>query len=179
MYMTNLLKSSLFCLLMVLTLNSNAQTKNAKQLASPPAMVTKKIGQTTIKINYSQPSIKGRQIGVNLEPMEGKVWRAGANEATIFEVDKDVVIEGQPLPKGKYGFFILVNGEAWTLIFNKTWKQWGAFKYNQADDALRVSVMDHEVESFSEKLTYTIGDDGTVSLLWGNRHISFLVQEKQ
>ena len=159
------------------SLNSCAQDDKSKR-PSPPATVTQKVGETTITINYSQPAVKDRKMGVDLEPMEGKVWRAGANEATTCEVDKDVVVEGKLLPKGKYGFFILVNGEAWTMIFNKTWNQWGAFKYKEADDALRVSVMDKEVESVSEKLTYTINADGEVSILWGNRHISFLVQEK-
>ena len=125
--MKRILKINLLGILLFTAINSFAQADTSKP-QSPPAMVTKKVGATTITIKYSQPSIRGRQIGINLEPMEGQVWRAGANEATVFEVNKDVVVEGQPLPKGKYGFFILVNGEAWTMIFNKTWKQWGAFK---------------------------------------------------
>ena len=70
--------------------------------------------------------------------MDGKVWRTGANEATVFETDKDVTIDGKKLPAGKYGLFTLFNGNDATIIFNKTWKQWGAFDYNEADDALRV-----------------------------------------
>jgi hypothetical protein len=157
---------------------SNAQQDKAKR-PSPPATTTQKVGTTTIKIDYSQPSIKGRTIGTDLEPIENKIWRAGANEATTFEFDKDVIIEGKMVPKGKYSFFILVNGEAWTLIFNKTWKQWGAFQYKEADDVLRVSVRDNEVETFSEQLTYKIDKEGTVHILWGNRDVSFLIQEKK
>ena len=117
--MKRILKINLLGILLFTAINSFAQADTSKP-QSPPAMVTKKVGATTITIKYSQPSIRGRQIGINLEPMEGQVWRAGANEATVFEVNKDVVVEGQPLPKGKYGFFILENGEAWTMIFNKT-----------------------------------------------------------
>ena len=96
--------------------------------ASPPAKVSQTInGGATITIDYSQPSVKGRTIGSNLEPMEGKVWRTGANKATVFEVSKDVKVEGKTLPAGKYGLFTLVNGEEWTIIFNKTYDQWGAF----------------------------------------------------
>lgn len=175
--MKNVFTLAFMAMLLSCSLNSFAQ-KDKPKPASPPASVTQKVGETIITINYGQPSIKGRKIGVDLEPMEGKVWRAGANEATTFEVSKDVIVEGQLLPKGKYGFFILVNGEAWTMIFNKTWNQWGAFKYKQEDDALRVSLMDREVDTFSEKLTYTISADGEVSILWGNRHLTFLVQEK-
>ena len=172
---SSFLLAGIFCLA---ALHTNAQQDKAKR-PSPAATTTQTVGATTININYSQPSIKGRKIGEDLEPIENKIWRAGANEATTFEFDKDVIIEGKPVPKGKYSFFILVNGEAWTLIFNKTWKQWGAFQYKEADDALRVSVRDNEVETFSEQLTYKIDKDGTVHILWGNRDVSFLVQEKK
>ena len=175
--MKSLFSFALASLLCLATLNSNAQQDKAKR-PSPAAMAIQKVGATTITINYSQPSIKGRKIGTDLEPIEDKIWRAGANEATTFEFDKDVIIEGKPVPKGKYGFFILVNGEAWTLIFNKIWDQWGAFKYKEADDVLRVSVRDNEVDSFSEKLTYKIDMDGTIHILWGDRDVSFLIQGK-
>ena len=176
--MKYLLSLSLVSVLCLTTLCSMAQTDKSKR-PSPPASVTEKVGKTTITINYSQPSIKGRKIGVDLEPMENKVWRAGANEATTFEFDKDVIIEGKPVQKGKYSFFILVNGEAWTLIFNKTADQWGAFKYKEADDVLRVSVRDNEVDEFTEMLTYKITPEGLVHILWGDRDVSFQIQEKK
>ena len=112
---------------------------------NPPASPAAKASETiksgaTVTISYSQPSVKGRTIGSNLEPMEGKVWRTGANKATVFEVDKDVKVEGKSLAAGKYSLFTLVNGDEWTVIFNKTWDQWGAFNYKEADDALRIKV---------------------------------------
>ena len=169
-----------FCLLnlfLLMSLNSFAQKDKSKR-PSPPATVTQKVGGTTISINYSQPSVKGRTIGVDLEPLPGKVWRAGANEATVFEVDKDLVIEGKVLPKGKYGFFVLANDKTWTLIFNKTWDQWGAFTYKEADDVLRVPARDNEVDKVIERLTYTISSDGNITISWGNKEINFTVQEK-
>lgn len=176
------MKVSLFpaCLvsLLFISITSCAQQDKSKR-PSPPAAVSQKIGDATISINYSQPSVKGRTIGKDLEPLEDKVWRAGANEATVFETDNDVLVEGKLLPKGKYGFFILVNGDVWTLIFNKTWDQWGAFKYKAADDVLRVGVKNHEADSFSEKLTYTISAGGEVSILWGNRHVTFQVKNTE
>src|SRR5687768_6088324 len=96
-----------------------AQEDKSKR-PSPPAVAKETISSgATITINYGQPSVKGRTIGKDLEPMEGKVWRAGANEATVFETDKDVTIEGKSLPAGKYAFFTIDNGSEWTLIFNK------------------------------------------------------------
>jgi len=163
--------------LLFTTLSSCAQRDKSKR-PSPPATVTQKIGETTISINYSQPSVKGRTIGVDLEPMQDKVWRAGANEATVFEVDKDVLVEGKTLPKGKYGFFILVSGKAWNLIFNKTWDKWGT-QYNEADDVFRVPVKSNKAAEPAEQLTYKISSDGVVTLLWGNTETSFAVQEKK
>jgi Protein of unknown function (DUF2911) len=176
--MKYLLSLSMMSLLLLTALNSAAQ-KNKSKRPSPPATVTQKVGSTTITINYSQPSVKGRTIGVDLEPIQGQVWRAGANEATVFEIDKDVILEGKILPKGKYGFFVSVLEETWVLIFNKTWDQWGAFKYKEADDVLRVPVSDKEVNTFSEKLTYKISADGIVTILWGDKEITFTVQEKK
>ena len=145
--------------------------------ASPPAKVSETTAKgTTITINYSQPSVKGRTIGKDLEPMEGKVWRTGANKATVFEVNKDVKVEGQALAAGKYGLFTLVNGDEWTIIFNKTWDQWGAFNYKDADDALRVKVKGGKAKAFSEKMTFAVNKNGTVSLMWGDKQADFKVQ---
>lgn len=143
---------------------------------SPPATVTQKAGEVTITIDYSQPSVKGRTIGSDLEPMDGQVWRTGANEATTFEVDKDVKVEGQALAKGKYGLFTLKNGSDWTIIFNKTWKQWGAFNYKEADDALRVTVKESKADPFAEKMMFTVGADGVVTLVWGDHKVQFGVK---
>ena len=143
---------------------------------SPPAKASETTDNgTVITINYSQPSVKGRTIGKDLEPMEGKVWRTGANKATVFEVSKDVKVEGKALPAGKYGLFTIVNGEEWTIIFNKTADQWGAFSYKEADDALRVKVKGGKTKAFSEKMTFVVDKKGKVSLMWGDKQADFTV----
>ncbi|MEP6711641.1 MAG: DUF2911 domain-containing protein [Ferruginibacter sp.] len=143
---------------------------------SPPAKVSEKINSgATISIDYSQPSVKGRAIGKDLEPMDGQVWRTGANEATVFETDKDITVNGAKLPAGKYAFFTIFNGEDVTLIFNKTAAQWGAFKYKEADDQLRVNAKASAEASSMEKMTFTISDAGMVSLWWGNKKVDFMV----
>lgn len=156
-----------------------AQNKNEdkSKRESPPARVSEKIASgATITIDYSQPSIKGRTIGKDLEPMDGKVWRTGANEATIFETDKDVTIDGAKLPAGKYALFTIFNGKDVTLIFNKKWDQWGAFGYSEGDDQLRVQTTYQESNPPFEKLTFTISPQGEVNLYWGNRKVSFQVK---
>jgi len=170
---------SLAILLSLFAIQANAQKpkEDKSKRASLPAKVTQQIPSgATIIIDYSQPLVKGRTIGKDLEPMEGKVWRTGANEATVFETDKDVTINGENLPAGKYGFFTLFNGKEVTLIFNKTWNQWGAFTYKQADDQLRVKTNYEEVSSPSEKMTFTVSPQGEVNLLWGNRKVTFQVK---
>lgn len=144
---------------------------------SPPAQAKETLANgTVVTINYSQPSLKGRTMGKDVEPMAGKVWRTGANKATVFDISKDVKIEGQALPAGKYGFFAISGDNEWTLIFNKTWDQWGAFNYKEADDALRVKVKPGKSASFTEMLTYTISKEGVVSLVWGDTSVSFKVE---
>jgi hypothetical protein len=86
------------------------------------------------------------------------------------------MVEGKALPKGKYGLFTLVNGDDWTIIFNKTWKQWGAFKYNAADDQLRVNVKAGKANPFAEKMTFTIDASGKVSLVWADVQVDFTVK---
>lgn len=145
---------------------------------SPPATVTQKINNgATITIDYSQPSVKGRTIGKDLEPMDGQVWRTGANEATVFETDKTLAINGKTLPAGKYGLFTIFNGmDDATVIFNKTWKQWGAFKYNEAEDALRVNADVDKLSPASDKMTFKVSPSGQVALLWGDRKMEFDVK---
>ena len=148
---------------------------------NPPASPAAKASETiesgaVITINYSQPSVKGRTIGKDLEPMEGKVWRTGANKATVFEVSKDVKVEDQALAAGKYGLFTIVNGDEWTIIFNKTADQWGAFGYKEADDALRVKVKGDKAKTFSEKMTFVVNKNGKVSLMWGDKQVDFKVK---
>jgi hypothetical protein len=172
----NQMKQLLFSAVLFLSLVASGQEDKSKR-PSPPAMAKETIKSgTVISIDYSQPSVKGRTIGKDLEPMDSKVWRAGANEATVFEVNKDVKVEGQPLAAGKYGLFTIMNGDEWTIIFSKTWKQWGAFSYKEADDALRVKVKGGKTKAFAEKLTYAIDKNGKVSLMWGDKQVDFNVK---
>lgn len=144
---------------------------------SPPAKVTQTIASgAVISIDYSQPSVKGRTVGKDLEPKEGSVWRTGANEATVFETSKDLTINGQKLPAGKYSLFSLSGANEWTIIFNKTWNQWGAYDYKQADDALRVKATATSAKNAAEKFNIAVDKSGAVTLLWGPQVVSFKVQ---
>lgn len=148
----------------------NAQDKPA----SPPEVVTGKINDATISINYGSPSVRGRKIWGELVPFN-KVWRAGANEATTFETDKEIMIEGSKLPAGKYSFFIIPNETESIIIFNKDDKQWGAYKYKDKNDQLRVTVKQQIASSSVEKLTYAISGNGIV-ISWDNWNIPITIK---
>ena len=158
------------------TNTANAQQDKSKR-PSPPAVATQELTSgALINIDYSQPSIKGRTIGKDIEPKDGEVWRTGANEATVFETSKALKINGKELPAGKYALFTISGKESWTIIFNKTWKQWGAFSYKQADDALRIDAKAQKAAAFAEKMTFSIDKTGLVTLLWGDNKITFTVE---
>lgn len=159
----------LFMALLTVTL-ANAQ----KKPASPPAVANGNIGGATISINYSSPSVKGRVIWGELVPFN-KVWRAGANDATTFETDKDLVVEGKKLPAGKYSFFVIPNEKECVIIFNKEAKQWGAYKYKESEDQLRVTVKQQIADSNSESLVYGINKNSIV-LSWEKWNIPFSVK---
>ncbi len=153
-----------------------AQTDKSKR-PSPPASASATLANgALVTISYSQPSLKGRTIGKDIEPKEGKIWRTGANEATVFETSKDILVNGKALPAGKYGFFSINNGKEWTLIFNKKWDQWGAMSYQITDDALRITTTAVDINTPVEKLTYSIDKNGDISLTWGMLQVAFTVK---
>lgn len=158
-------------------ISSSCKAQDKSKRPSQPALVKQKITSgAEISIDYSQPSVKGRTIGKDLEPKEGEVWRTGANEATIFETSKALKIEGKDLPAGKYSLFSISGKDSWTIIFNKTWKQWGAYDYKSSDDALRITVKPQKADAFSEKMIFTIDKNGLITLLWGDIKVSFTAE---
>lgn len=161
--MKTILKSITLLFVVCASINSFAQ--DAKPKASPAATATGKIGGANITINYSSPAVKERKIWGGLEPFD-KVWRAGANDATTFETDKDIKVEGKTLPAGTYSFFLIPRESGtWTAIFNKEAKQMGAFNYKEAQDQLRVDVKVKELASKQERLVYNLTNSG-FSLDW-------------
>ena len=156
------------------------------------AMVSEQVGLTQITITYHRPAVKGR---------EGKVWgalvhkgfvdqgfgngkpapwRAGSNENTIIEFDNDVKIEGQTLPKGKYGFFIAYDPVESTIIFSKRTDSWGSFFYDEKEDALRVKVKPQPIEKSVEFLKFEFSDStpnsALIALSWEKLSIPFKVE---
>lgn len=156
------------------TTQSCAQQEDKSKRPSPPATLTASNKDVKIVIDYSQPAVKGRTMGKDIAPY-GQVWRTGANEATTLEVNRDVKVEGQPLKAGKYALFTIPGETQWTLIFNKQPAQWGAFKYDEKQDALRVNVAPTKAPSFTERMTFAQKGD-KIALMWGDTEVDFTVQ---
>lgn len=161
----------------LLLLGSNsafAQTKMPEDKSKRPSPMATVAGPG-FTIEYSRPSMKGRKIFGELEPY-GKVWRTGANEATTFEAKQAVKINGQALPAGTYALFTIPGEQEWTIIFNKTAKQWGAFKYDEKQDALRVKVKPTKTAQPVEQFTIAADKAGTVTMAWENTQAAFTVK---
>ena len=130
--------------------------------------VLQTIGTTDITVEYSRPSVKGRTIWGDVVPYD-QVWRAGANENTLFTTTNDITVEGKPLPAGTYGLHTIPTKGTWTVIFSKDHTSWGSFFYKEANDALRVTVTPR-TGPMTEQVTYDFADvtkDGaTLLLLW-------------
>jgi len=146
--------------------------------ASQHARVMQRLGITDITINYHRPLVKGRKIFGGLEPY-GKPWRAGANENTIIEFSDAVTVEGKPLAKGVYGLHMIPGESDWTVIFSRNSSSWGSFSYDQAEDALRVTVKSHPDE-MHEALTYDFDDlqpnSTVISMKWDKIAVPFKVE---
>ncbi|MGZ3958243.1 MAG: DUF2911 domain-containing protein, partial [Flavisolibacter sp.] len=156
------------------------------------AFVGERVGLTDISIHYDRPGVKGREgrIWGQLIPTgytdlgfgssKASPWRAGANENTTMEFTNDVMIEGQPLKAGRYGFFIAYDSTESTLIFSKNASSWGSFYYNPEEDALRVKVKPQKTTQSVEWLKYEFlnqtENSATIALEWEKLMIPFKVE---
>jgi tetratricopeptide (TPR) repeat protein len=145
--------------------------------ASQHAVTSQRIALTDITITYHRPLVNGRKVWGGIVPF-GSVWRAGANENTMIEFSDPVTIEGQPLAKGVYGLHSIPTPESWTIIFSKNATSWGSFTYDQAEDALRITVKPQAGE-MHEALAYDFddvkNDSASVTLRWEKLAVPFHV----
>lgn len=171
--------------------------------ASPAASVSQTIGVTDVKITYNRPAVKGRKIWGDPPPGAtgeatldnqntrtadmpivpyGHIWRTGANEATQFEVTDDVLVNGSPLPAGKYSLHTIPGRNEWTIVFNSTANQWGSFNYDPAKDTLRIKAKPLTVADNQEWLEFRIepssDNSAVVTIAWEKVRVPFRVEVK-
>ncbi len=178
--MFKLLVPTLLVIEALLMLGSHGQAQSfVLDLPRPSqhAVVTQRVGITDVTINYHRPVVNKRKIWGGVVPY-GQVWRAGANENTTIQFTDPVTIEGKPLPKGSYGLHMIPGENEWTVIFSRNSTSWGSFTYDQAEDALRVTVKPQTAE-FHEALTYDFDDvtpdSFVVTLRWEKVAVPFKV----
>lgn len=156
------------------------------------ASVSEQVGLTQVTITYHRPAVRGREgkvwggvvhkgfIDQGFGNGKPAPWRAGANENTVIEFDRDVQVEGRPLPKGRYALFVAYDPAESVVIFSKRTDAWGSFFYDEAEDALRVRVKPRPVEGSVEYLKYEFSNQtpnsAEVSLLWEKLSIPFKVE---
>ena len=194
---------SFFAALFVLCFAASAFAQVTLPRPSQKASVMQTIGVTDVTITYSRSGVKGRKIwgdplpeqtakgeatldNQNERPKDavivpyGHVWRTGANEATMFVVTDDVLINGQKLAAGSYSLHTIPTKDEWTIVFNGTANQWGSFNYDAAKDTLRVKAKPQWVNENQEWLEYSfdpVGDDSAqVNIRWEKISVPFTVK---
>src|ERR1700754_4581105 len=130
---------------------SRSQPITTPRTPSPAATAAQTIGISTVTVNYSRPSVKGREVWGALVPYGWNVqafgahnpapWRAGANENTVIRLSHDATIEGHAVPSGSYGLFFVINKDgSGEVILSKEFRSWGSFWYDSTKDELRAPI---------------------------------------
>ncbi|MBK1880269.1 DUF2911 domain-containing protein [Pelagicoccus mobilis] len=160
-------------------LAASASAQLRTPAASPFSSVEQKVGLTDVSIEYSRPSMKGREVFGGLVPF-GAVWRTGANQPTKLTFSEDVVLGGKDVPAGTYALYTIPGEDEWTMIVYKSTELWGSFGYDQTNDQARFTVKPQQLSKEVE--TFTIGIDGlrndsaTVYLDWEKTRVAFSLE---
>jgi hypothetical protein len=166
-----------FLTLFLASLVSFAQQIQMPQ-ASPSSKITQQVGLSTVTVDYSRPSTKGRKIFGELVPY-GEVWRTGANGATVLTFSTEVVISGKTIPAGSYGLYSIPGKYEWTIILSKNTKLWGAIGYNQAEDQVRFTVepskTSKKYETFEISFNNLTDNGADMSLKWEYTRVDFKI----
>jgi Protein of unknown function (DUF2911) len=133
-----------------------------------------------LSVDYGRPSTRGRRIMGSVVPYD-KVWRTGANAATGFTTQADLVLGNVKLPHGSYTLYSLPSSAQWKLIINKQTGQWGTV-YNEKLDVARIPLKKKTLAKAAEKFTIilerTNDTSGVMKLAWEKTQLSVDFQIK-
>ncbi|QDV04696.1 hypothetical protein Poly30_01890 [Planctomycetes bacterium Poly30] len=143
---------------------------------SPHATVTQQIGLGEVVLDYSRPSVRGREIFGGLEPW-GAVWRAGANASSKITLDQDATFGGESVEAGTYAIYVIPMENAdWTFILSNQTDLWGADGYDPAEDAVRLSIKPTKLAATHETLTIDFqgfhANGAELFIAWADMHLS-------
>ncbi len=196
---------TIFACLFVFSVAVSASAQVVIPRPSQKASVMQRIGTTDVTITYSRPGVKGRKIwgdplpeqtasvkgeatldNQNNRPKDavivpyGHIWRTGADDATLFVISDEVLVNGQKLVGGTYSLHTIPGKDEWTIVFNGTSNQWGSFNYDPAKDTLRVKAKPQWVNESQEWLEFQIDpvadDTARVNLRWEKISVPFTVK---
>ena len=148
---------------------------------SPPAKAECKLADgKTITVDYSSPRAKGRKIYGELVPY-GKVWRAGANEATTFVTDADLTVGGTSVPASSYTIFVVPEADKWTLVISKKTGEWGTAYPGPGEDLARISMKASKLPAAVENFLIAFDSTGagcTLHMDWETTRASVEIAKK-
>ena len=153
---------------------------------SPEDIVTYESGDLTLEVFYNRPYKKNRVIFGDVVPYD-EVWRTGANEATTFETNKDILIDGSPLPAGKYTLWAIPMKNSWKVIFNSQMYPWGinldkeAYRDPEYDALILerpVNTLDNTLEQFTILFEET-GEFVFLILAWDKTSVSIPIKTEE
>jgi|UniRef100_UPI0040481625 hypothetical protein len=125
-----------------------------------------KISDKVAKVIYSRPQLKGRSLE-SLAPT-GKVWRTGANEATLITFYKDVNFGGKSVKAGTYTLFTIPAANEWTVILSTASNVWGSYFYKESEDVVRVKGKVTNNSTSQEEFSMMFDKDMNLLMGWGN-----------
>jgi len=135
----------------------------------------------SITVDYSSPRVKSRKIFGELVPY-GQIWRTGANDATTFVTDANLIVGSKDVPAGNYTIFTLPKQDKWTLIINKKTGEWGIpYKY-ESDELARTEMTVSKPSSMMENFTISFDRNGgtcKMNMTWENTRASVDISEKK
>jgi len=171
------MRNTIYCFIILFGLLSREASAQDLRIPEPSTAqrIVQEFGMGNITIVYSRPNTKGRNILGGIEPY-GLVWRTGANAATKIKFSDTIQIEGHTISAGEYALFTIPGAGEWTVIFNKTADQWGAYAYDSTKDALRFNVrpgrLDKKLETFTIQFANMQTEHGELQLLWESTVVS-------
>lgn len=135
------------------------------QKKSPAMEASRKIGEKTVTVKYSAPSVRDREIWGSLVPYN-EVWRTGANNATTITFSAPTMVEGKEVAAGTYALFTIPGEKTWKVILNSDAKQWGAYDYDAKKDVLNVTVTPTMVDQSTEQMNFSFNEDNSLVFAW-------------
>lgn len=175
-----------FGLLVVIGLGAFYVTKVRTKSYSPEETVTFSKADLKLEVFYNRPYKKGREIFGELVPYN-EVWRTGANEATTFETNQDILIDGSLLPKGKYTLWTIPMENSWKVIFNSKMYPWGITLEKAASrepdyDVLTVEFPVNKIYNSVEQFSIYFEEVNNLVLMiiaWDKTTISVPIKEQE